>query len=87
MRSVFAGEVSAITTIAGSNMTVIIRHGKYLTVYNNLVNVSVKKGDKLETKQIIGEVFSDPTNNNVSILKFMIFDTQYLDPEQWIAKN
>lgn len=87
VRSVFAGEVSAITTIPGSNMTVIIRHGKYLTVYNNLVNVNVKKGDKLETKQIIGEVFSDPTNNNVSILKFMIFDTQYLDPEQWIAKN
>lgn len=87
VRSVFTGEVSAITAISGSNMTVIIRHGKYLTVYNNLVNVNVKKGDKIDTKQVIGEVFSDPNNNNVSILKFMIFETQYMDPELWIAKN
>ena len=87
VRSVFTGEVSAITAISGSNMTVIIRHGQYLTVYNNLINVSVKKGDRVETKQVIGEVFSDPNENNVSILKFMIFEKEYLDPEQWIAKN
>ena len=86
-RSVFTGEVSAITAISGSNMTVIIRHGQYLTVYNNLVNVNVKKGDKVETKQIIGEVFLDPKENNVSILKFMIFENEYLDPEQWISGN
>ncbi len=87
VRSVFTGEVSAITAISGSNMTVIIRHGQYLTVYNNLVNVNVKKGDRVDTKQVIGEVFSDPEANDVSILKFMIFDSEYLDPEQWMAKN
>ncbi|MCK7534826.1 MAG: M23 family metallopeptidase [Marinilabiliales bacterium] len=38
-RSVFKGEVTAIIAIAGANMTVIIRHGKYLSVYHNLVNV------------------------------------------------
>jgi septal ring factor EnvC (AmiA/AmiB activator) len=86
-RSVFKGEVSAISPIAGANMTVIIRHGNYLSVYSNLVNVKVKKGDKVETKQEVGEVYSDPKTENNCTLKFMIFEQKNaLDPEQWIAK-
>jgi septal ring factor EnvC (AmiA/AmiB activator) len=85
-RSIFKGEVTAITAISGANMTVIIRHGKYLSVYNNLVNVSVKKGDKVEIKEEIGEVYSDRKDNYSSTIKFMIFEQSYLDPEQWIAK-
>jgi len=67
-------------------MTVIIKHGKYLSVYHNLVNVKVKKGDFIETKQEIGDVFSDPKENNSCTLKFMIFEQKFLDPELWIAK-
>lgn len=85
-RSIFKGEVTAITPISGANMTVIIRHGKYLSVYNNLVNLKVKKGDKVETKQVIGDVFADPRDNNNCTLKFMIFEEKFLDPELWIAK-
>lgn len=85
VRSVFKGEVSAITAISGSNMTVIIRHGKYLSVYNNIVNVKVKKGDSVSTKQSIGEVYQEP-GTNTSVLKFMIFESAYLDPEIWLAK-
>ena len=86
-RSIFKGEVTAISPISGANMTIIIRHGKYLSVYNNLVNVRVKTGDKIETKQEIGEVFEDPDTNENCTLKFMIFEQKYLDPENWIAKN
>lgn len=86
-RSIFKGEVSAISAISGANMTVIIRHGNYLSVYSNLVNVKVKKGDKVDTKQIVGEVYSDPKADNNCILKFMIFEEKNaLDPEQWITK-
>jgi septal ring factor EnvC (AmiA/AmiB activator) len=85
-RSVFKGEVTAISAISGSNMTVIIRHGKYLTVYNNLINVRVKKGDNVELKQIIGDVYSEPGSNSYCTLKFMIFEQKYLDPELWISK-
>ena len=85
-RSVFKGEVTAIASISGSNMTVIIRHGKYLSVYNNLVNLKVKKGEIVETKQVIGEVFNDEKSEYNSIIKFMIFEGKYLDPEIWIAK-
>lgn len=85
-RSVFKGEISAIAAIPGSNMTVIVKHGKYLSVYNNLVNVKVKKGEIVDTKQIIGEVFPDKSNGNLCVLKFMIFEGKYLDPELWLAK-
>jgi septal ring factor EnvC (AmiA/AmiB activator) len=85
-RSIFKGEVTAITPIAGSNMTVIIRHGKYITVYTNLVNLKVRKGDKVETKQVLGDVFADNSGNSCT-LKFMIYEDKYLDPEIWIAKK
>jgi septal ring factor EnvC (AmiA/AmiB activator) len=86
VRSIFKGEVTAISALSGANMTVIIRHGNYYSAYNNLVNVTVKTGDKVQTKQAIGEVFKDPVNNNCT-LKFMIFEKKFLDPEVWIAKN
>lgn len=86
-RSVFQGEVVKVFPIPGANITVIIRHGKYLSVYANIVNVKVKQGDKLTTKQDIGEVYSDPGDSYNSTLKFMIYTIEYLDPESWISKN
>jgi septal ring factor EnvC (AmiA/AmiB activator) len=85
-RSVFQGEVINVFLIRGANMTVIVRHGKFLTVYANLINVKVKKGDNVSAKQELGDVYSDSGSNN-SVLKFMIFETKYLDPEEWIMKN
>lgn len=86
VRSIFKGEVRSIFAIQGANMTVIIKHGNFMTVYNNLVNVKVKTGDMVETKQEIGEVFLSPGGGENCSMKFMIYDQKYLDPEQWIAK-
>jgi len=86
-RSVFKGEVTRVFPISGSNMTVIIRHGKFFTVYNNIVNVKVKPGDMVDTKQYIGDVYSDPANSYNCVLEFMIYETKFHDPEVWIAKN
>jgi len=88
-RSVFQGEVASVLPIQGANWTVIIRHGKYLSVYTNIINVKVKQGDKVVTKQDIGDVYSDPGAGNNCVLKFMIYETnaKYLDPESWISKN
>jgi murein DD-endopeptidase MepM/ murein hydrolase activator NlpD len=74
--------------ISGAFMSVIIRHGKYYSAYQNLVNVKVKTGDMVETKQEIGEVFCDKDNGSKSILKFYIFEEkEKIDPELWIAKK
>jgi len=88
VRSIFKGEVAGIFSIRGANMAVIIRHGKYLTVYQNIVGVRVKKGDKVETKQEIGMVFSDSEDGNKAVLKFYVFEERLkLDPELWISKK
>ena len=86
-RSIFQGIVVKIFPIKGSNMTIIIRHGKYLSVYANIVNVKVKQGDKVETKTDLGDVYSDPRDNYNCVLKFMICESDYLDPEMWISKK
>ena len=87
VRSVFNGEVSRVFGITGGNTAVIIRHGKYLTVYSNMREVTVKKGDKVSTKQIIGTVYTDSDDGNKSILKFQIWlENQKLNPEDWIGK-
>jgi septal ring factor EnvC (AmiA/AmiB activator) len=88
VKSIFAGEVAQVFTIRGANMAVIIRHGKYRTVYQNIIEVGVKKGDKVQTGQVIGRVFNDKDDGDKAVLKFMIFDeTDKLDPELWITKN
>lgn len=86
VRSVFKGEVSKVFSLAGANWTIIITHGKYFTVYQNLVDVKVRQGQKVETKEVIGRVFCDTENGNRSVMKFMIFDERAkLDPELWIT--
>ena len=88
VRSIFRGEVARVFSITGANMAVIVSHGKFYSVYQNIVDVRVKKGDKVETKQMIGKVFNETENGNKSILKFMIFEEKTKqNPELWISKK
>lgn len=85
-RAVFAGEVSRVFMVSGGNMAVIIRHGKYMTVYSNLVNVQVKSGDKVAIKQTIGTIGTD-VDDEKTVLKFQIWkENEKLDPEGWISR-
>ncbi len=87
VRAVFNGEVSRVFGISGGNSAVIIRHGNYLTVYSNLKEVIVKKGDKVSVHQKIGTVYTDADDENKSILKFQIWrENQKLNPEEWISR-
>jgi murein hydrolase activator len=86
-RVVFNGEVSRVFGITGGNMAVIVRHGQYLTVYSNLVDVTVKKGDKVNVRQNIGTVYTDPADGNKAILKFQIWkESTKLNPEDWLVR-
>lgn len=86
-RAVFAGEVSRVFMVTGGNMAVIIRHGKYLTVYSNLVNIQVKSGDKVSIKQTIGTIGTDNDDESKTVLKFQIWkENEKQNPEDWIAR-
>lgn len=88
VRSVFKGQVVRVFSISGANRGILIKHGKYYTVYQDLVNVKVKTGDLVETKQTIAEVFTDADNGSKAVLKFLIFEEkEKVDPEIWIAKK
>ena len=87
-KSVFKGEVVRVFAISGANMAVILRHGKYLTVYQNLINVRVKAGDSISLGQVLGDVYPDSSNGGKSVLKFMIYEEKKkLDPEVWLLKK
>ena len=86
VKSVFKGKVSSITIVKNANAAIIIRHGNYLSIYYNLSKIYVKTGDKIETGQVIGEVFSNKTTGE-SLLDFRIYkNDQKLNPELWLAK-
>lgn len=85
-RTVFEGEVRKIIAIPGANKAVIIRHGNYLSVYQNLIKVGVKAGDKVGVKERIGIVFTDTNNDNKTVLHFEIWEeNKKLDPSVWLS--
>ena len=84
-RAVFAGTVTAVHKINGL-YNVYINHGRYNTVYGDLESVTVKKGDRVETKQTVGKVYTDRFENK-TIMMFCLFDwDKKQDPELWLAR-
>ena len=83
--SVFNGVVTMVFVIPGENLNgVIVRHGNYLSVYGNLVNLSVKKGDNVSTGQALGTVYTDPDGGS-TILHFELREeTKKLNPLSWL---
>ena len=83
-RCVFDGEVTAIFSMGGMT-NVIVRHGSYITVYCNLSGVSVRQGQRVSTRQTIGNVAHDASGN--CTLHFQLrHETQKLNPERWLRR-
>lgn len=56
VRAVFDGTVTKITTMPGYGGTVVIKHGEYYTMYSKLKTISVKSGQTVKAKDVIGKV-------------------------------
>ena len=85
-RAVFDGEVTSVTKLMGSNTVVIIRHGEYFTVYSNLENVTVKRGDKVKTKQNLGTVHTNKTENKTELHFELLKEQSRQNPANWLSK-
>lgn len=84
-RAVFGGEVTSVIVLSPVNKAVMIQHGDYFTVYQNLSSVSVSKGDKVSIKQSIGTVRTNGETGK-TVLKFLILqNTTYNDPDNWLS--
>ncbi|WP_298901055.1 peptidoglycan DD-metalloendopeptidase family protein [uncultured Psychroserpens sp.] len=85
VKAVFNGEVSRIIVVKNGNPIIMLRHGNYITIYRNLSKIYVKKGEKVTTNQVIGEVFTNAEGETV--LSFAIFkDSKPQNPAHWIYK-
>ena len=85
-RCVFEGVVVSVVKPSASNIGVIIRHGDYFTVYSQLDEVFVNRGDKVKTKQDIGKVHTDRVEGKTEIHFELRHGTETLNPSQWLAK-
>lgn len=85
-RAVFQGTVTRVFVLPGYNYNVIIRHGRYLTVYGNLSKVYVKAGDRVATRQAIGRIYSDSENSDETVLHFQLWrEKRKLNPLSWLG--
>lgn len=89
-RAVFNGSVSKVFYVEGANWIVLISHGAFFSVYSGLVNVQVKTGQQVSTKQAIGTVGQN--DDGVVQINFQIWKVggkgglSKVDPEPWIAR-
>ncbi|HSV87495.1 MAG TPA: peptidoglycan DD-metalloendopeptidase family protein [Bacteroidales bacterium] len=84
-RAVFDGVVSRVILVPGSFYAIIIRHGDFLTVYSHISQVAVKNGDKVNIRQEIGTVATDPGEGK-TMLHFEIWrGNEKMDPAVWLA--
>lgn len=71
VRAVFGGKVTSVMVIPGAGKVVMISHGEYRSVYANLLEVFVQKGDQISTKENIGKLL--PKSNGISEAHFEIW--------------
>jgi len=85
VRAIFSGEVTRVISIPNYNYVIMIRHGEFLSVYSNLAEVYVQKGDKIEIKQEIGIIHTD-TKESKTELHFELWKGKtLLNPSSWLA--
>ncbi|NMH28351.1 peptidoglycan DD-metalloendopeptidase family protein [Flavobacterium sp. SE-s28] len=84
-RAVFGGEVISVIVISPVNKAVIIQHGDFFTVYQNLSSVAVSKGDNVRIKQNLGRIRTNGDTGK-TVLKFLIKQNLvYNNPEVWLS--
>lgn len=84
-RAVFGGEVASVMVLSPVNKAVMIQHGDYFTIYQNLSSVNVSKGDKVSTKQSLGRIRTSGDTGKTVIKFLLLQNTTYMNPQGWLA--
>ena len=86
VKSIFAGKVVGIMSIAGQGNTVLIQHGEYFTAYSRLKAVTVQKDQEVQIGQRLGQVLTN--SKNVSEMKLRINAPKgTVNPETWLQSK
>ncbi|MEM8509098.1 MAG: peptidoglycan DD-metalloendopeptidase family protein [Bacteroidota bacterium] len=85
-RAIFEGEVVTVMTDKIGRKGVFIRHGNYISMYWNLANSYVQKGDKVAAKEELGQIYTNRFNGTTKLKFYLYQDSKKLNPENWIYK-
>lgn len=83
-RCIFDGKVTAVFG-SGNYAFVLVRHGKYISVYCNLKNIRVKGGSNIKAGDIIGDIAPDAKDGNPRMLFQIRLEKKTLNPEEWLS--
>lgn len=86
VRAIFNGEVTSVVQMMGAGYAIIIRHGKYFSVYSNLRSVSVSRGTKVTVKQAIGTAATDPDEGTTEVHFELWEGSAPINPTPWLAR-
>jgi septal ring factor EnvC (AmiA/AmiB activator) len=87
VQAVYEGTVVGTQFIPGFDYMVILQHGEYYTVYSNLQEVKVRKGDKVRIRQSVGVVSTDRKTNTAEVHFELWREKTRLDPTDWVKRK
>ncbi|QQS30461.1 MAG: peptidoglycan DD-metalloendopeptidase family protein [Sphingobacteriales bacterium] len=87
VRAVFDGKVSNILFNPTFQWAVIIKHGNYFTVYTNLKEPTVNKGDLVKTKETIGTVYFNEDENEAIVHLEVWESNNKMNPASWLYRK
>jgi septal ring factor EnvC (AmiA/AmiB activator) len=85
VKAVFNGEVSAVSNL-GDGMMVMIRHGKYFTIYSNLSSANVSKGSTVNTGQVIGRTGEADDGSGGQLDFMLMIENRNVNPSPWLRR-
>ena len=86
VKSVANGKISYVGDVNG-DLTIIVQHGKYFTMYTYFTNASVSVGQEVKAGTVLGK--SGVNLDGEGALSFMIYNEKgvALDPESWLKNR
>jgi septal ring factor EnvC (AmiA/AmiB activator) len=85
--AVFDGEVSRVILLPDGYRAVLVNHGNYFSVYQNLTQVSVTQGQNLKKGAAIGVIATNPTTNETRLHFEVWNNSQAMNPLSWLASK
>ena len=86
VQAIFEGTVVGTQFIPGFDYMVILKHGEYYSVYSNLQEVRVRKGDKVGIRQSLGIVSTDRKTNTAEVHFEIWREKTRLNPTDWVKQ-
>ncbi len=87
IKCVADGEVSSVQDLDGEYQAVLVKHGKYFTLYNRLSSVNVTRGQSVRAGTVIGKVGANLQNDGLFEFQVITEKQQYQNPRNWLKRK